>query len=121
MRRGLAVALILAIAAAASSGSAHPQIRAANPAANAVLASSPPGIRIAFNEDLVAAFSGLELRDGAGRVVAVGPATVNPADKRELAAPLRARLSVGTYTVSWRAVGADTHHVAGSYSFAVRP
>jgi methionine-rich copper-binding protein CopC len=117
--RGL---LLFALAAvAAGEAVAHPLPRAATPAPNAVLAASPGEIRISFSESLVAAFSGLEVKDAAGKDVPTGPAAVNPKDDKELIAPVKASLAPGTYTVMWRAVGADTHHIAGHYSFQVKP
>jgi methionine-rich copper-binding protein CopC len=115
---GLAAAV--AILAAASSAIAHPLPKAASPAPNAVLATSPAEIRITFSEGLIAAFSGLELRDGDGKPVELGAAAVNPHNSKQLAAPIEARLAPGRYTVSWHAVGDDTHHTAGRYSFRVR-
>jgi methionine-rich copper-binding protein CopC len=109
-----------ALAAIAGVAAAHPLPRAEAPAANAVLAASPAEIRITFSEGLVAAFSGLELKDGAGKAIALGPSTVSGADKKQLAAPLKAKLAPGTYTVSWHAIGDDTHHVTGHYAFTVR-
>jgi methionine-rich copper-binding protein CopC len=112
---------VLALAAAASAATAHPRPQAESPAPDAVLSASPAEIRIAFNEGLVAAFSAIELKTAAGRPVPLGPATVDPKTKRQLAAPVTTRLAPGTYTVSWRAVGDDTHHVSGRYSFHVKP
>jgi methionine-rich copper-binding protein CopC len=113
--------VILAVAAPASASFAHPLPKDAAPAPNAVLAASPREIRVTFSEALVPAFSGLGLADAAGKSVALGPATVDRYDSRVLAAPLKAQLAPGVYTVSWHAVGADTHHVAGHYSFQVKP
>jgi methionine-rich copper-binding protein CopC len=111
----------LAVAALASVASAHPLPRAATPAPNAVLAASPPEIRITFSESLVAAFSGLGLADAAGKPVAIGPSAVDPHDSKSLAALVKAQLAPGVYTVSWHAVGDDTHHVSGHYTFQVKP
>jgi len=107
--------------AAAPAADAHPLLRAASPAANAVLTSSPPEIRITFSEGLVPAFSGIELKDAAGKSVAIGPAALDRKDKKTLAARVKVRLGAGTYTVNWRAVGDDTHHVAGHYAFQMKP
>jgi methionine-rich copper-binding protein CopC len=111
----------LALLATASAAAAHPRLQAASPAPSAVLARSPAEIRITFSEGLVAAFSGLELTDAAGKRLALGPAAVDPRTKRQLAAPVASRLAPGAYTVSWRVVGDDTHHVSGRYSFHVKP
>jgi methionine-rich copper-binding protein CopC len=115
------VSLLALAAVLATSAFAHPLPRSASPAPNAVLKSSPAEIRIAFSEGLVAAFSGLDLKDSTGKTVALGPAAVDPKDSKVLAAPVKATLAAGTYTVSWHAVGDDTHHVSGHYSFQVKP
>ena len=106
--------------ALASGASAHPQPKAASPAPNAVLAASPAEIRITFGEGLVGKFSGLALKNAAGQVVALGPSTVDPKTRKQLAARVKARLPAGAYTVSWHAVGDDTHHVSGHYGFRIK-
>lgn len=112
----------LAAAAALADGAAlaHPLPREASPAPNAVLPASPAELRITFSEGLIAPFSGLALKNAAGQSAPLGPATVDPRDKKQLSARVTARLPPGTYTVFWHAVGDDTHHVAGHYSFQVR-
>ncbi|MGH7024697.1 MAG: copper homeostasis periplasmic binding protein CopC [Caulobacteraceae bacterium] len=120
VNRCAAPLLAIGLAALGAAALAHPLPRAASPAPNAVLSSSPPEIRIAFSEGLVAAFSGLELKDPSGKDVALGPATVDPNDKKQLAAPVKVRLAPGRYTVNWHAVGDDTHHVSGHYSFQMK-
>jgi methionine-rich copper-binding protein CopC len=112
---------VLALAAIATSAAAHPVPKAASPAPNAVLPSSPPEIRITFSEGLVGKFSGLELKSASGQDMAVGRASVSPGDKKQLVAPVKTQLAPGTYTVSWHAVGDDTHHTAGHYTFQVKP
>ncbi len=42
-------------------------------------------------------------------------------NRRQLFAPVTAALAEGTYVVNWHAVAADTHHVAGHFSFQVKP
>jgi len=73
-----------------------------------------------FSEGFVPAFSGLELRDPSGRDVPLGPAIAGPTDRKQLAAPVKTRLAPGVYTVNWHAVGDDSHHVAGHYSFQIK-
>ena len=108
---GLLAALVLVGAASQAGG--HPLPQAASPTPNAVLTASPTEIRIRFSEDLVAAFSGLQLDDQAGHAVDIGPSIVNPMDRKELVAVVKVALAPGTYVVLWRAVGADTHHLSG--------
>jgi methionine-rich copper-binding protein CopC len=110
-----------AVVAMAPLAVAHPLPRAATPAPNATLSASPPNISITFSEGLVPAFSGLALKDASGKAVALGPSAVDPRDNKTLAAPVKATLAPGTYEVDWHAVGDDTHHVSGHYSFDVKP
>jgi hypothetical protein len=100
---------------------AHPLPKSASPKPNAVLATSPTEVRMGFSEGLVAAFSGIEVDDQSAKPVDTGDATVNPNDNKELTVPIKAKLVPGTYTVKWHAVGDDTHHVSGHYSFQVQP
>ncbi len=116
------LAPLLAAAAAgmvAGAAHAHPKVTSSSPAAGAHVAS-PTEIRISFTEVLFPKFSGIVLKDAKGRVVSTGPAAVNPKDRKQMSAPVRARLAPGTYKVEWRAVSADTHRVQGDYSFMVR-
>lgn len=106
--------------AIATGAAAHPLPKSATPAPNAVLAASPPQISITFSEGLILRFSGLEITDGAGRKAALGAPSLNPSNDRELIVPVRSALQPGLYTVSWHAVGDDTHHVSGRYTFALK-
>ena len=101
---------------------AHPMVKTSNPADGAVVAQSPKEIRVTFSERLVPKFSGLEVTDESGRVVATGEAgkMVSAADKRQLLVPLKTSLKPGTYKVEWHAVSADTHRVKGQYAFTVK-
>jgi methionine-rich copper-binding protein CopC len=112
--------LSLAASSLATAAIGHPLPTAASPAPNAVLAASPSEIRITFSEGLVARFSGLMLKDAAGHDLGLGPSALDPNDRNRLVAPVTSRLGPGSYTVNWRAVGDDTHHVSGHYSFQVR-
>ena len=113
----LSSAMLLSVTAAAW---AHPLPKSASPKPNAVLTASPTEIRVGFSEGLVPAFSGLELDDAAGQKIPTADATVNPKDDKELFVPLTTPLVPGTYTVKWHAVGDDTHHVSGHYSFQIK-
>ena len=99
---------------------AHADLQSAEPAAGK--ASAPPKqIRIAFNENVIPQFSGVELTDQTGKVVATGKATTDPANKKLLVVPIKDQLAPGDYKVEWHAVSDDTHRVKGSYSFSVAP
>jgi copper resistance protein C len=97
---------------------AHPQLQSAEPAAGASTAS-PKQIRITFNEAVIPQFSGVELRDQAGKLIATGKSEADPANEKILVVPVKELLAPGDYKVEWHAVSEDTHRVKGSYSFSV--
>ena len=80
---------------------------------------SPRTISATFSEPLIANFSGITVQNSAGAVMPIGRASVDPRDRRTLVAPVLRPLAAGGYVVRWRAVSADTHRLAGSYSFRV--
>ncbi|WP_371425755.1 copper homeostasis periplasmic binding protein CopC [Tardiphaga sp.] len=97
---------------------AHPEFQSAEPAAGKS-SPSPKQIRILFNESVIPQFSGIELKDQAGKAVATGKATTDPTNKKLMIVPLKDELAPGDYKVEWHAVSDDTHKVKGSYSFGV--
>ena len=113
-------AAIALIAAIFSTGAAlaHPQLETSEPAAGAAT-SSPKQIRITFNEVVIPKFSGIEIKDKAGRTITTGKSQTDSADKKRLVVPLKEELVPGEYKVDWHAVSDDTHRVKGTYSFSV--
>ena len=114
-------ASIMITASLLSSASAHPKLLSAEPAAGEAAATSPKQIKIIFSEAVIPQFSGAEVKDQAGKKIATGKATVDPADRKQLLVPLNQPLPPGDYKVEWYAVSDDTHRVKGSYSFSVPP
>ena len=96
----------------------HPQLQSAKPAAGAATAS-PHEIRITFGEAVISRFSGIELKDQSGKLIATGKSETDPADRKILVVPVTEQLAPGDYKVEWHAVSEDTHRVKGSYSFTV--
>jgi methionine-rich copper-binding protein CopC len=76
-------------------------------------------IKLNFSEGVIAKFSGLELKDEAGKTIATGIPVNDPKDQKQLVVPLPVPLKAGHYTVTWHAVSEDTHRVKGEYSFGV--
>jgi methionine-rich copper-binding protein CopC len=99
MSKKTSMAAIAMIAAGlfSSAANAHPELQSAEPAAGAAMTTSPTQIRITFNENVIPKFSGVELKDQTGKMIATGNAA------------------------EWHAVSDDTHRVKGSYSFSVAP
>jgi len=98
---------------------AHPELQSAEPAAGVAMTTSPEQIRITFNENVILQFSGVEVKDQAGKLIPTGKAATDPANKKLLIVPVNEQLPPGDYKVEWHAVSDDTHRVKGSYSFSV--
>jgi hypothetical protein len=115
----VAILLIAALAGGATAASAHPKLQSSNPAAGATLKTSPKEIRMNFSEELVAMFSGIEVKNGGGKPVPTGKPTLVRGDTRKIIVPILARLAPGTYRVAWHAVSVDTHRISGTYAFKI--
>jgi methionine-rich copper-binding protein CopC len=105
----------------ATSADAHPKLKSVSPAADVSSKVAPKEIKLNFSEGVIAKFSGLELKDEAGKTIATGAAANDPEDRSQLVVPLPVPLKAGHYTVTWHAVSEDTHRVKGEYSFGVAP
>lgn len=110
---------VLALALLATSANAHPKLKSASPAADISSKVSPTEIRLSFSEDVIAKFSGVEIKNGYGKTIPTGVPVTDPKDQKQLVVPLSAPLMAGHYTVTWHAVSEDTHRVKGEYSFGV--
>jgi copper resistance protein C len=117
----IAASIIITASYLSSAASAHPKLLSAEPAAGEAAATSPKQIKIIFNEAVIPQFSGAEVKEQAGRTIATGKATVDPANRKQLVVPVNEPLPPGDYKVEWHAVSDDTHRVKGSYSFSVTP
>jgi methionine-rich copper-binding protein CopC len=110
MKNFLAIVLL----AAASVASAHTALVSSTPKPKATV-PAPKEITLLFADDV--RLTALVLMDekGANKKLEVLPTAV--AKKFTLA--VEDPLSPGAYTVTWRAVGADTHVVSGDFRFTV--
>ena len=120
MSKKISMAAVTLIAAILYGGiaHAHPELQSTEPATGAA-ASSPRQIKITFNESVIPQFSGLQLKDQTGKVIATAKPTTDPTNKKQLVVPIQEQLPPGDYKVEWHAVSDDTHRVKGSYSFSV--
>jgi copper resistance protein C len=110
---------VVAVSLLATPAKAHPSLVSASPAANTSSKVSPAEIRLNFSEGVIAKFSGLQLKDEAGKTIATGVPVNDPNDRKQLVVPLSSPLTAGRYTVIWHAVAEDTHRVKGEFSFGV--
>jgi len=117
-KTSMAAVTMIVASLCGSAAYAHPALQSAEPAAGAAT-SSPKQIKITFNENVIPQFSGVEVKNQTGKVMATGKATTDPTNKKQLVVPVQELLPLGDYKVEWHAVSDDTHRVKGSYSFSV--
>ena len=108
---------IALIFAKAGSAFAHAHLDHASPAVGSTVAQAPKEVVLWFTNQLEAAFSSIDVRDGKGAVVTSGKAALG-GDRTQLRVPLKA-LSAGTYKVIWRVLSVDTHRTQGDFTFRV--
>ena len=105
--------------AASGPAAAHAQLVSSSPGAGDVVPASPAEARLVFSEPIDPAYTSLDVLDGNGKLLATGIGKPDPADARQLVAPLPP-LADGAYTISWRAISAaDGHSTDGFIAFAV--
>jgi methionine-rich copper-binding protein CopC len=98
----------------------HAFLNQAVPPVGGTVPASPKEIRLTFSEAIEPSFSGIDLAAGDGRIIATGPAFVDPGNDKQLVLALP-QLVPGRYRVRWHVVSVDTHRTEGEYSFAVEP
>jgi copper resistance protein C len=113
-----AVALVVA-SLSAGAAFAHADLQSAEPAAGSAATTSPKEIRLTFSEALIPRFSGVELKDQTGKLIATDKAAVDPANRNVLVVPISEPLPPGNYKVEWHVASEDTHREKGTYSFSV--
>jgi copper transport protein len=105
--------------ATAPPSSAHALVKSSDPAAGAVLATSPAQVLLTFTETPDPKLSSIQVLDSTGRTVSTAKAQPAPGNPVQLALSLQ-RLPDGAYTVAWRTVSkVDGHVIAGSFSFGI--
>jgi len=110
----LALCLLLAAALHPGPARAHATLLGADPADRSALETSPTQVALRFSEPVQVVF--VRLLDAGGRVLAEARAGV---DDALIVMPVPSPLAVGNYLVSYRAISADAHPVAGTLLFAV--
>lgn len=107
--------LALLMLAASPPAAAHAQLLATDPADAAVLSAPPAEVTLTFNEPVRLVEDAVRILDPAGSEVDVTTRAVD----EQVFATLPAGLADGTYVVSWRVISADSHPVAGAFTFSV--
>jgi copper transport protein len=117
-RSSIALAVVLIALAAAPSAFAHAILQQSTPENGSVVRTSPAAVTLRFNEAVETAFGSIRIYDcGGGRVDA---GKITRPNERSVAVAVGKKLPAGTYTVTWRVISADSHPVAGAFTFSVK-
>jgi copper resistance protein C len=107
------------VLAAAGPATAHSLLLESVPAAGATLTTSPPELRLRFNNRIEKSLSRVRLLDERGAVQPlVVPAAGGAADRLSAAMP---PLAPGRWRVEWQVLSTDGHVVAGRFEFRLAP
>ncbi len=100
----------------APAASAHAVLVTANPVQNSILPTAPGQVTLQFSESVT-------LIAGKVRVIAPDGTRADTDQTRtsgdQVIIPLKPGAAQGTYLVSYRVISADSHPVAGSYTYSV--
>ncbi|WP_298328143.1 copper resistance protein CopC [Haloactinopolyspora sp.] len=106
---------VLLAAVGDTPAAAHAQLEATDPADGTVVADSPGEVTLTFSEPVHLVDNGVRVLDPSGADVDV----VTRALDEQVIAELPAEIDDGTYVVSWRVISADSHPIAGAFTFSV--
>ena len=123
MRHFLTRILVAAFACGltATTAVAHAFLEKAIPGVGTTVRLSPSELRLDFSQNIVSAFSGVQITALAGKRVPSDKPVLDRAKPNVLHVHLRHALPPGTYVVTWHVVSVDTHRTSGSYRFTVAP
>src|SRR5258706_12809513 len=88
---------VWAVSRIPTSANAHPKLISASPAAEVSSKVAPTEIKLNFSEGVIARFSGIELKDEAGKTIPTGVPAPDPKDRTQLVVPLPVPLVAGDY------------------------
>ncbi|MGW2200987.1 copper resistance protein CopC [Streptomyces sp. NPDC001774] len=116
----VAATLLGTLLAAAAPASAHAALTGSDPQDGAVVATAPKDVNLTFSEQVAMSDDSIRVLDPAGK-------RVDTSEIRDLCSGsivrygvgLRAGLPEGTYTVAWQTVSADSHPIAGAFTFSI--
>ncbi|MBT2382850.1 copper resistance protein CopC [Streptomyces sp. ISL-11] len=115
----LLAALLCALGPGAATASAHAALTATDPADGSVVPAAPRRVTLTFSEGVLLNSDSLRVLDPSGARVDEGRPTHADGKSGTATVGLRAGIGDGTYTVAWQAVSADSHPVAGAFTFSI--
>ena len=103
--------------AGAGPASAHAALTGSAPSQGVVVDKAPGQVTLTFSEKVATSDDSLRVLDPKGKRVDTGkPSDVSGTS---YAVQLHSGLPDGTYTVAWQVVSADSHPVAGAFTFSI--
>ncbi|MET7679549.1 copper resistance CopC family protein [Streptomyces sp. NPDC005423] len=111
--------LVLFLLGTAAPASAHAALVGTTPADGSVVTSAPRSVTLTFSESVGLLDDSFRVFDPANRRVRTGPARHARTGADTASVTLPADLGTGTFTVAWRVVSADSHPVAGAFTFSI--
>jgi copper transport protein len=112
---GVLLAVVLGGAVPAS---AHAALLKTTPGESLTVRTPPAQVALEFSEGVLLSDDSIRVLGPDGRRVDTGKPHAT-AGSRTAAVSLRSGLKNGTYTVAWKAVSADSHPVAGAFTFNI--
>ncbi|MCF3965176.1 copper resistance CopC/CopD family protein, partial [Streptomyces fuscigenes] len=115
-----AVIVVSLLGLSAGTASAHAALTGSDPKDGSVVATAPKAVTLSFSEQVSLGKNAIRvLAPDNERVDSGKIADVSTSSRASYRIALRSGLADGTYTVAWQAVSADTHPVAGAFTFSV--
>ncbi|MFG2301632.1 copper resistance CopC/CopD family protein [Actinacidiphila glaucinigra] len=103
----------------AAPASAHAALVGSDPAQGSVVKTAPAQVRLTFSEGVLLSRDAIRVLGPDGERAETGDANDGGRGNTTAAVALRPGLGNGTYTVAWKAVSADSHPVAGAFTFSI--
>ncbi|MER5438326.1 copper resistance protein CopC [Streptomyces sp. NPDC002790] len=113
----LFIAVTGALLAGAAPASAHAALTGSDPKQGAVVDAAPKKVSLTFSESVAISDGAVRVLDPAGKRVDDGK-VAHPGGTT-YAVGLHSGLPDGTFTVTYQVVSADSHPVAGAYTFSI--
>lgn len=111
---------LLSVTSNVGVASAHAVLEHTTPSDGAVVPQAPARVVLRFGEAVTVPAGGVRVYDRQLHQVQQGRTGHPNGDDHRVGVRLAAKLPAGTYTVTWRAISADSHPVSGGFRFSIR-
>ncbi len=111
-----AAVAVLVVFGAAAPASAHDELLASTPAADARLEAAPTEVSLTFSADVMTIGAAVIVVDASGRDWAAGEPTI---DRGTVTVPVDEAMPAAGYEIRWRVVSSDGHPISGLIPFAI--